>query len=122
MDHQDWEEVKIGNKKKTKEANKNVYTIENKKTDEQKSIAAKNFKLENEIDVVKIETVPSALSKEIIQLRTQNKLNQKDFAQKLYVQHTLIQDIESGKAIYNQDTKKVIKQIERTFKIIFQNK
>ncbi len=122
MDHQDWEEVKIGNKKKAKEGNKNVYTIENKKTDEQKSLAAKSFKLENETDVVKIETVPSALSKEIIQLRTQNKLNQKDFAQKLYVQHTQIQDIESGKAIYNQDTKKVIKQIERTFKINFQNK
>jgi ribosome-binding protein aMBF1 (putative translation factor) len=121
MEHQDWEEVKLGNKNKTKQANKSVYTIENKMSDEQKSQAAKNYKLENSEDI-KVETVPSALAKEIIQLRTQNKLNQKDFAQKLYVQHTQINDIESGKAIYNQDTKKVIKQIERTFKINFINK
>ncbi len=120
MSHQDWVEVKLTGKK-AKEASKNVYTIQNKVSDEQKSQAAKNYKLENAEDI-KIETVPSALAKEIIQLRTENKLNQKDFAQKLYVQHTQINDIESGKAIYNQDTKKVIKQIERTFKVNFVNK
>ncbi len=121
MSHQDWEIVKLTGKNPVKDTNKKIYSIENKLSDEQKSQAAKNYKLENAEDI-KIETVPSALAKEITQLRTLNKLNQKDFAQKLYVQHTQINDIESGKAIYNQETKKVIKQIERTFKVNLTNK
>ncbi len=121
MSHQDWEVVQLSGKKKVEQNNKKHYEIQNKVSDEQKSQAAKNYKLENSEDI-KIENIPSALAKEIIQLRTQNKLNQKDFAQKLYVQHTQINDIESGKAVYNQDAKKIIKQIERTFKINFINK
>ena len=121
MSHQDWEIVTLAGKKKVEQNNKKHYDIQNKQSDEQKSQAAKNYKLENSEDI-KIETIPSALAKEIIQLRTQNKLNQKDFAQKIYVQHTQINDIESGKAVYNQDAKKIIKQIERTFKINLINK
>ncbi len=122
MSHQDFNIIHFNNPKKVQEKNKGQYEIQNKLSDEQKSINAKNYKIENEQENFKIDYVPKELGKEIIQLRSEHKLNQKDFAQKIYVQQTQIQDIETGKAIYNQDAKKVIKQIERTFKINFKNK
>ncbi len=122
MEHQQWERINIGNIKKKEQINSKIYNIMEKKSDEEKSKNAQNYKIENETENFEIPKIPKELCKEIIQLRTNNKLNQKDFAQKLNIQVTTIHDIESGKAIYNGDTKKNIQKIEKMYKINFVNK
>ena len=122
MEHQQWERINIGNIKKKEQINSKTYNIMEKKSDEEKSKNAQNYKIENETENFEIQKIPKELCKEIIQLRTNNKLNQKDFAQKLNIQVTTIHDIESGKAIYNGETKKNIQKIEKMYKINFVNK
>lgn len=124
MSHQDWEIVSFSNSKRVEEKNKNnnQHIIQNRQSDAEKSVNAKNYKLESEQENFLIEYIPKELGREIIQLRTLHKLNQKELAQKIYVQLAQIQNIETGRALYNQDTKKIIKQIEKTFKVIFINK
>ena len=120
MSHQDWEVVTLSNPKVAKA--KAPIEIQDKRSNEEKAIARKLAKLENESDVVKIEYIPSPLAKEIQQMRCEKKVTQKDLAKKLCVQPNVITDIESGKAIYNQDTKKVIQKIQKEWGVKFVNK
>ncbi len=80
------------------------------------------MKLENETDIVKIPLMPDGLAREIQQKRCAAKLTQKEIAQKMNTQANTIQEIESGKAIWNQETKKLVNQIERTLGVKFEHK
>ncbi len=120
MEHQDWNVVTLNNPKVAKA--KAPIEIQDKRSDEEKALARKFAKLENESDVVKVEYIPNALAKEIQKVRCEKKETQKDLAKKLCVQPTVITDIESGKAIYNQETKKVIQKIQKEWGVKFVNK
>lgn len=120
MEHQDWEVVTLRNPKVAK-ANAPKEIVD-KRSDEEKALSRKLAKLENESDVVKVDYIPNALAKEIQQKRCEKKETQKDLAKKLCVQPTVISDIESGKAIYNQETKKVIQKIQKEWGVKFVNK
>ena len=120
MEHQDWNIVTLSNPKVAKA--KAPVVIQDKRSDEEKAIARKFAKLENENDVAKVEYIPNLLAKEIQQVRCEKKVSQKDLAKKLCVQGTVITEIESGKAIYNQETKKVIQKIQKEWGVKFVNK
>jgi ribosome-binding protein aMBF1 (putative translation factor) len=49
-------------------------------------------------------------------------MTQKEMAIKLNIQLNIYNDIESGKAIYNQQTKEIIQKIQRLFAIKFEHK
>ena len=120
MEHQDWNVVTLHNPKVAKKNAK--VDIQNKVNDEARAQARKNAILENETGPVKIDYVPTALGKEIQQLRLDKKVTQKDLAKVLCIQPSVIQEIENGKAIYNQETKKVIQKIQREYGVKFVNK
>jgi ribosome-binding protein aMBF1 (putative translation factor) len=121
MSHQDWEQVVLTGKKPIAKGPPKV-EIQNRVDDQQRSQNMKNFKLENETDVVKIPIMPDGLAREIQQKRCAAKLTQKEIAQKMNTQANTIQEIESGKALWNQETKKLVNQLERTLGVKFEHK
>ena len=80
------------------------------------------IKIENETENFKIPKIPNKLVREIIDARNIKKLTQKEMAIKLNIQANIYNDIESGKAIYNQQTKEIIQKIQRLFSIKFEHK
>ena len=80
------------------------------------------IKIENETENFKIQKIPNKLVREIIDVRNIKKITQKEMAVKLNIQINIYNDIESGKAIYNQQTKDIIQKIQRLFSIKFENK
>ena len=121
QEFQDWETVVFKNIPSSTKKNQKK-TIENRVQDSIKSQNANHFKLENETENFRNLTIPIALSKEIQQKRMEQKLTQKELAQKLNTQPTIIQELENGKALYQQETKKMIRQLENLWKIKFQHK
>lgn len=121
MSHQDWEEVVLTGKKPVSKGPPKV-EIQNRLDDQQRAMNAKNFKLENESETFSVPIMPDGLSKEIQQKRCTAKLTQKEIAQKINTQANIIQEIESGKAIWNQETKKIVNQIEKILGVRFDNK
>lgn len=121
MSHQDWEPVILSGKKPISKGPPKV-EIQNRLDDQQRAINAKNFKLENESEVFSVPVMPEGLAKEIMQKRCGAKLTQKEIAQKMNTQVNIIQEIESGKAIWNQETKKIVNQMEKILGVKFENK
>jgi len=109
QEFQDWETVVFTNTSSSKKNQKK--TIESRVQDSIKSQNANHFKLENETENFRNPTIPIALSKEIQQKRMEQKLTQKELAQKLNTQPTIIQELENGKALYHQETKKMIHKL-----------
>lgn len=93
MQHQDWQSVFF--KKKTP-----VIMTKVVKTKIHNPIAS-GVKLDENDEVRKIKYVPKEISNEIIQARNLKKMTQKQLANGLNLKPDVINNIESGKAIYN---------------------
>lgn len=109
LDHQDWNTVTLKSKKTIKQ--------ENKQTTKKLSQAQqRDNKLLKKVDndELKHDKVPQELRTKIIQKRASLKWKQKDLAQKCNFPVTVINEIESGKAIYNPQH---INKIKRVLKI-----
>ena len=109
LDHQDWNTVTLKSKKTIKQ--------ENKQTTKKISQAQqRDNKLLKKVDndELKHDKVPQDLRTKIIQKRASLKWKQKDLAQKCNFPVTVINEIESGKAIYNPQH---INKIKRVLKI-----
>ena len=113
FDHQDFKIITLS--KNTKNLQKNNL-LRNNNVDLQK------IKIENETENFKIQKIPNKLVREIIDVRNIKKITQKEMAVKLNIQINIYNDIESGKAIYNQPTKDIIQKIQRLFSVKFENK
>jgi len=113
MEHQDWETLYVhckGSKNKTKESSEKE--VRSKKPNE----FSKEKKLEGKIDngELKHRKIDKELSKKIQQARLSGGMTQKDLANKLALQSSVINDIECGRAIYNHQQ---INKIKRLLKI-----
>ena len=69
-------------------------------------------KIENEQDTFKHKLVGSDVGKKIKQARCEKKLTQKELANAIFLQESIIKEFESGKAIYNAV---VLNKIEKYF-------
>lgn len=106
--HQDFTPVTLNNSKHVAKP-----TIGPKKITAKNHTDMRAIKIENETEQFSNPTVPNALAQEISSARTTKKLTQKEIAQKLNIPQTTYNKIESGKAIYDPSTKKIIGQIEK---------
>ena len=113
LDHQDFKIITLS--KNSKNVQKNILSINN-------NIDLQKNKIENETENFKIQKIPNKLVREIIDVRNIKKITQKEMAVKLNIQINIYNDIESGKAIYNQQTKEIIQKIQRLFSIKFEHK
>ena len=102
LDHQDWTTIVV-NKNKDKEK------VDLKK----KVIDSKANKIEKQVeeDDLKHKKITSELRQLIIKGRVANKLTQKELSQKCNFPVHIINDIETGKAIYNHIQINKIKRI-----------
>ena len=103
LEHQDWKTVI---KKKKDEKPKEI----KKKTDPNIKYVEKQVEEDN----LKHKKITPELKQQIIQGRCSQKLTQKELAQKCNFPLQIINEIETGKAIYNQ---KQINKIKRILKI-----
>ena len=106
LDHQDWTTVTLKTKKTIKQENKQT----TKKLSQAQQRDNKLLK-KAENDELKHDKVPQELRTKIIQKRASLKWKQKDLAQKCNFPVTVINEIESGKAIYNPQHINKIKRI-----------
>lgn len=104
--HQDWKTIVLKGKhpenvEKNKQKDYKVKKVNNEK------------KIEKKIndDNLKHDKYSSDLIKQMITYRQKNKLNQKQFAQKLNIPVKTINDIESNRGIYNPNINNKIKRI-----------
>ena len=106
LQHQDWTTVTLNSKKTT------VPTTTPKLSQAQQRDNKLMKKANN--DELKHDKVPQDLRTKIIQKRASLKWKQKDLAQKCNFPVTVINEIESGKAIYNPQH---INKIKRVLKL-----
>ncbi len=97
--HQDWTPIILNGKKPITQNLNQKISIEEKKSDEEKSRLAKNYAIENETETFNIQTIPHTLSQEIIKARNNMKMSRKDVALKLNIQESIISNYENGKAV-----------------------
>lgn len=115
MEHQDFNEITIGNSK-----------LQNAKLP--KKIIPKNkvdqhaIKIENENENFSIQKIPNTLSKEITNARNAKKMTQKEVSNKLNITTNVYIELENGKAIYDGKTKQLIQKVAKLFNIKFVNK
>tara|TARA_A100001015_G_scaffold164055_1_gene182396 strand:- start:1522 stop:1863 length:342 start_codon:yes stop_codon:yes gene_type:complete len=112
MDHQDYKQISIGNGGKSK--------VPAKKIVPKNHVDLHAIKLENETENFKITTIPKNLCKQISQARMNQKITQKEMAQKLGIQANIYTNLENGKANYDGPTKQLINKIQNLFKIKFE--
>lgn len=106
LDHQDWKPIILGKTKIKKDKEKTKIT----------KIADPNVKMEKKIEEGKLEhkKITNELRAQIQKGRSTNGLTQKDLANRVNLPLSVINDIESGKAIYNHNH---INKIKRVLKI-----
>ena len=104
LEHQDWKTVTV--KKKKDEKSKEI----KKKIDPN----IKNIEKQVDEDNLKHKKISPELKQKLIQGRCSQKLTQKELAQKCNLPLQIINEIETGKAIYNQQH---INKIKRILKI-----
>ena len=109
LDHQDWNTVTLKTKQTIKQENK-----QNTKKLSQAQQRDNKLLKKAENDELKHDKVPQDLRTQIIQKRASLQWKQKDLAQKCNFPVTVINEIESGKAIYNP---KHINKIKRILKL-----
>jgi len=109
LDHQDWKQVTIRSKQSITHEKKQS----TKKISQEKQ---KDIKLHKQVDEdnLKHTKITQELRTKIIQGRASQKWKQKDLAQKCNLPVSVINEIESGKAIYNPQQ---INKIKRVIKI-----
>ena len=108
LDHQDWKQVVINPKKNTSsKQNTSKSTKVLSQTQQRETSLLK--KAEN--DDLKHTKITNELRTKIIQARASQKWKQKDLAQKCNLPISVINEIESGKAIYNPQHINKIKKI-----------
>ena len=114
MEHQDWE-THIIHCKTSKTTNSKNPSLNNKDKKTHKDVS-KSVKLEKlvEKDELTHKVIPKELSDLIRNKRCEMKLKQKDLAKQLNVNVSVINEIESGKAIYNG---KLVSRIKRKLNI-----
>ena len=99
MSHQDWKVV-------TLHGNKNKVTRQNKKKDNKKKQNLPGTKLFRKLDgneeIITIEKVGRERGIELSQARNAKKLKQKDVANRLSLKQSLINDWETGKAVFSK--------------------
>ena len=108
MKHQDWTTVTLNSKKTREKQDKTSTKLSQAQQRDNKLMK----KVDN--DELKHDKVPQDLRTKIIQKRASLKWKQKDLAQKCNFPVTIINDIESGKAIYNPQH---INKIKRVLKL-----
>jgi len=113
LEHQDFKTITLG--KNNKNTSKNILPRNNQ-------VDLHKIKIDNENENFQIQKIPNKLVREIIDARNIKKINQKDMAIKLNIQRNIYNDIENGKAIYNQQTKEIVQKIQKLFSIKFENK
>ena len=108
LDHQDWKTVVV----KTKQSKAEKQTTTKKFSEAQQ----KDIKLLKQVeeDNLKHKKVPPEIRKLIQLRRCELKWTQKDLAQRTNLQVTIINEIETGKAIYNPQH---INKIKRVLKL-----
>lgn len=116
MQHQDLTTITIGNHNKKQTLKK----IVEKKGDTSISDQLRN--IENNPDITVIPKIPTQLSRELTMARNAKKMTQKDIANRLNIQQSVYNDIESGKAYYSNENKQLMCKIERLLGIKFLNK
>jgi len=109
LDHQDWKQITLRSKQ----------SINQEKKQSTKKISQaqqKDIKLHKQVeeDNLKHSKITQELRTKIIQGRASQKWKQKDLAQKCNLPVSVINEIESGKAIYNPQH---INKIKRILKI-----
>jgi ribosome-binding protein aMBF1 (putative translation factor) len=109
LDHQDWKQVTIRSTQSISQEKKQC----NKKISQAQQ---KDIKLHKQVeeDNLKHTKITQELRTKIIQGRASHKWKQKDLAQKCNLPVSVINEIESGKAIYNPQH---INKIKRILKI-----
>lgn len=111
MNHQDWKPIVIHKKTKNNDNTKNTVKIAgNKKKIEVNKIA---HSIENKADSGDLshKKITHDMKLLIIKGRNSLKLTQKELANKANLSLQIIQDIESGKAIYNHQHIQKLKRI-----------
>ena len=108
LDHQDWNTIVV---KKNKNKDKDKVESNKKNTTD---VKAKKLEKKVEDDDLKHKKIPNDLKQKIIVGRCSKKLTQKELAQKCNFPLQVINDIETGKAIYNHVH---INKIKRVLKI-----
>jgi len=117
MQHQDLTTVTIGNRNKKQQTLKKIVE---KKGDTSINDQLRN--IENNPDITVIPKIPTQLSRELTNARNAKKMTQKDISNRLNIQQSVYNDIESGKAYYSNENKKLINKIERLIGVKFLNK
>ena len=112
LEHQDWKPVII-NKKGSKDTSSNTTKTTSKKLSDKQQCDIKLLK-QADNDELKHKKVPPEVRKQIQQKRGSLKWTQKQLAQKVNLQVSIINDIETGKANYNPQH---ITKIKRILKI-----
>jgi putative transcription factor len=116
MNHQDLTTITIGNPNK-----KNIKKeIVQRKGDTSISDQLKN--IENNTEITVIPKIKQELSRELTMARNAKKMTQKDISNRLNIQQSIYNDIENGKALYDNKTKQLIGKIENLIGIKFKNK
>lgn len=114
LDHQDWKQIIIHSK------HKNINADNTNKTKVVKNKNGEKNKIDNKLDKkvedgdMKHKIISLKLRQEIQKRRTSQNLTQKDLATRVNLPVIVINEIESGKAIYNHQH---INKIKRFLKI-----
>ena len=98
MDHQDWKTVILHNPTKKPIVDKNKVVKTNLNSNSIMNVNAR--KVEDNEDM-KVEYVSKSVSKQIQQARLEQKITQQSLANKLCVKKNIINELESGKMIKN---------------------
>ena len=99
--HQDWEPVVLKKApQQTKDNNKGLANKNYKPNSNSNTVVPKKL-LDDDLDHFEIKTVSRSLSVQIQQARNLKKMTQKDLANKLNTQPSVIQSYENGKAVPN---------------------
>ena len=108
LDHQDWKTIQINNKKK------HVEEKNEKKKYSDNTLLQRSIEKKADNDELKHKKLTLELRNNIIKTRNSLKLTQKELANKTNLSVQIINDIESGKAIYNHQH---IQKLKRILKI-----
>lgn len=117
-DHQDLTPVILSGKKPISSGVSKI-SIETKRSDEERARAARNYALETESEIFHVSEIPHSLSQEISKARMAAKLTQKELAQKLNLQPSVIAGYENGKAIPDGQ---ILQKIAKALNTKFQSK
>ena len=100
MDHQDWNQVVL-KRTLTEKEQKAKYGSESVANPRANGTVTTIKKLDEQGETFQHKKVPNEKRLEIVKLRSEKKLTQKQLAQKCNMQPSDIQSIESGRAIYD---------------------